>query len=300
MVYFPLQLSPSRLMPDGTDPAHWPGGPFQRRMWAGGEVVFRPGWARAMRVDGRRAVCVESVGARPVLRQDDKVFVEVRRRYGVGERDEANGCGRERMSDEEIARKIVDGDGDGAVIEEVRRLVFLKRRREGQEDKAVVAKRAVKASAIPEFVFPLKPDATLLFHFSALTYNAHAIHLDPDYCRSQEGYKGLLVHGPLSMVLMLSALRGCLARLQSQAQKPRPTAARKSSAPGEEEQPWKTPYIKSLNYRNLAPLYVNEEMRVCLRRTKAEGDGLQWDVWVEGPDGGLAVKGHAVTTDVVQ
>jgi hydroxyacyl-ACP dehydratase HTD2-like protein with hotdog domain len=158
------------------------------------------------------------------------------------------------------------------------------------------------ASATPEFVFPLKPDATLLFHFSALTYNAHAIHLDPDYCRNREGYKGLLVHGPLSMVLMLSALRGCLARLQSQAkvQTPRPAAARKSSStPGEAEQP-SMPYIKSLNYRNLAPLYVNEEMRVCLRRTKAEGDGLQWDVWVEGPDGGLAVKGHAVTTDVVQ
>jgi hypothetical protein len=131
-------------MPDGTDPAHWPGPPFERRMWAGGEVVFRPGWERAMRVDGRRAVCVESVGPQPVLKQD-KVFVEVRRRYGVGERDEANagggGAGRGLMSDEEIARRIVEGGG--AVIEEVRRLVFM-RRHEGQGNKEVVRRRAVK------------------------------------------------------------------------------------------------------------------------------------------------------------
>ncbi|KAK4239984.1 Prephenate dehydratase-domain-containing protein [Achaetomium macrosporum] len=293
MVYFPLQLPPSKLMPDGTDPAHCPGSPFERRMWAGGEVVFHPGWERAMRVDGRRAVCVESVGTQPVLKQD-KVFVEVRRLYGVGERDENNG--RELMRDEEIARKVVEGGG-GAVIEEVRRLVFMRRREGGGETKEVV-RRAVKASATPEFVLSLKPDATLLFHFSALTYNAHAIHLNPDYCRNREGYKGLLVHGPLSMVLMLSALRGCLARFRSQVRTAGPTAAAKSSTP-EEEQPW-MPYIKSLNYRNLAPLYANEDMRVCLRRTKAEGSGLEWDVWVEGPDGGLAVKGHAVTTDVVQ
>lgn len=56
------------------------------------------------------------------------------------------------------------------------------------------------------------------------------------------------------------------------------------------------PYIKSLTYRNLAPLYVNEEMKICLRKPKGEEFGFGWDVWIEGPDGGLAVKGHAVTT----
>lgn len=43
---------------------------------------------------------------------------------------------------------------------------------------------------------------TLLFRFSALTYNAHRIHYDRDYARGEEGYPGLVVHGPLQAVLM--------------------------------------------------------------------------------------------------
>jgi hypothetical protein len=56
------------------------------------------------------------------------------------------------------------------------------------------------------------------------------------------------------------------------------------------------PYIKSFTYSNLAPLYVNEEMKICLGIPAGEDNGFRWDVWIEGPDGGLAVKGHAITT----
>jgi hydroxyacyl-ACP dehydratase HTD2-like protein with hotdog domain len=90
---------------------------------------------------------------------------------------------------------------------------------------------------------------------------------------------------------MLSALRASLAQVLSLA----PSASK--GAAGERQA---MPYVKSLNYRNLAPLYVGEEMKVCLRRGKAEGDELGWDVWIEGPEGGLAVKGRAVTTGVAQ
>lgn len=48
---------------------------------------------------------------------------------------------------------------------------------------------------------------TLLFRFSALTYNAHRIHYDRDYARSVEGYPGLVVHGPLQAMLMAEAIR---------------------------------------------------------------------------------------------
>lgn len=51
----------------------------------------------------------------------------------------------------------------------------------------------------------LHADTTLLFRFSALTYNAHRIHYDRDYCRV-EGYSGLVVHGPLQAVVMAGAL----------------------------------------------------------------------------------------------
>jgi 3-methylfumaryl-CoA hydratase len=45
-------------------------------------------------------------------------------------------------------------------------------------------------------------DETVLFRFSALTFNAHRIHYDIDYCRNEEGYEGLVVHGPLQALLM--------------------------------------------------------------------------------------------------
>ncbi|MBN2907124.1 MAG: MaoC family dehydratase N-terminal domain-containing protein [Rhodobacteraceae bacterium] len=44
---------------------------------------------------------------------------------------------------------------------------------------------------------------TLLFRYSALTFNGHRIHYDRDYCRTVEGYDGLVVHGPLLAQLMM-------------------------------------------------------------------------------------------------
>lgn len=48
-------------------------------------------------------------------------------------------------------------------------------------------------------------DATplLLFRFSAFTFNGHRIHYDPRYA-AEEGYPGLVVHGPLQAALMLN------------------------------------------------------------------------------------------------
>ena len=44
---------------------------------------------------------------------------------------------------------------------------------------------------------------TLLFRYSALTFNGHRIHYDPDYARNVEHYPGLVVHGPLQATLMM-------------------------------------------------------------------------------------------------
>lgn len=55
--------------------------------------------------------------------------------------------------------------------------------------------------------------------------------------------------------------------------------------------------IASLSYRNHAPLYVDEPLTVCLRKS-GKGKLGKWDVWVEGPEGGLAVKGTAVVEAV--
>ncbi|KAG5919597.1 hypothetical protein E4U42_006477, partial [Claviceps africana] len=111
----------------------------------------------------------------------------------------------------------------------------------------------------PTYSHTSTPTPRHLFHFSALSFNAHAIHLDPLYARLTDGHRALLVHGPLTLALMLHALRGAVARF---------------------------------SYRNLAPLYADEPLRVCVR--EASRAGQPWDVWVEGPEGGLAVRGSAV------
>jgi 3-methylfumaryl-CoA hydratase len=60
-----------------------------------------------------------------------------------------------------------------------------------------------------DWVIEISP--TLLFRFSALTYNAHRIHYDRGYATQVEGYPGLLVHGPLQALAMAEAARatGC-------------------------------------------------------------------------------------------
>ena len=54
----------------------------------------------------------------------------------------------------------------------------------------------------------ITPDAPLLFRFSAITFNSHRIHYDRDYATGDEGYPALVVHGPLTaMLLARSATR---------------------------------------------------------------------------------------------
>jgi len=50
---------------------------------------------------------------------------------------------------------------------------------------------------------PFVTDSTLLFRYSALTFNGHRIHYDEPYARNVEGYAGLVVHGPMQALLML-------------------------------------------------------------------------------------------------
>lgn len=45
---------------------------------------------------------------------------------------------------------------------------------------------------------------TLLFRYSALTFNGHRIHYDFPYATEVEGYAGLVVHGPLQATLLFN------------------------------------------------------------------------------------------------
>ncbi|MBV7569520.1 MaoC family dehydratase N-terminal domain-containing protein [Pseudomonas sp. PDM27] len=52
---------------------------------------------------------------------------------------------------------------------------------------------------------PVVPSPTLLFRYSAVTFNGHRIHYDWPYVTDTEGYPGLVVHGPLIATLNLRA-----------------------------------------------------------------------------------------------
>ncbi|WP_270725022.1 FAS1-like dehydratase domain-containing protein [Shimia sp. Alg240-R146] len=90
-------------------------------------------------------------------------------------------------------------------------------------------------------------DSTLLFRYSALTFNGHRIHYDLDYARDVEGYGGLVVHGPLlAQLLMLIAER-------------------------------QLGTLKRFTFRAVSPLMHIETATLCWAR-----DGT---CWVRGPDG---------------
>jgi 3-methylfumaryl-CoA hydratase len=58
-----------------------------------------------------------------------------------------------------------------------------------------------------EWVEELVADPVLLFRFSAVTANAHRIHYDHPYATRIEGYPDLVVHGPLTAVLLAELAR---------------------------------------------------------------------------------------------
>ncbi|KAI9766815.1 MAG: hypothetical protein M1840_006290 [Geoglossum simile] len=259
LVYFAPQIPESLLLPDGTDPLQSPGAPWVRRLWAGGSVKWNSDPARTLRFCGQRAVCIESI-TDVVMKgkgEAEKVFVTIERRMGEVE---------EGAAEEDVRRRL---SGEAAAVVEKRIIAFMRERTAGQAAAAAEAQGKVLKPAphSPTFTHTLHPSVALLFRFSALTFNAHKIHLDTTFCRSKEGHRNLLVHGPLQLVLLLLLLR---------------------KAPGVCDVPDAT--ITEIEYKNLSPLYAEEPLKICGRATSAKG---MYELWAETPAGGYAVKATA-------
>ena len=121
------------------------------------------------------------------------------------------------------------------------------------------------ADPTPEWTETFLPTTVTLFQFSALTYNGHRIHYDHPYVTKQEGYPGLLVHGPLTALLLLDA---------AQRHSPRP--------------------VRQFRYRALAPLFVDQPIALAGQAARADADGgLQEERIVEAlaPSGRVAMRG---------
>ncbi|MGH3294457.1 MAG: FAS1-like dehydratase domain-containing protein [Trebonia sp.] len=164
----------------GTLPA--PPGPGRRRMWAGGRVSTRgPLRCGEPATKRTRVLTVTEKRGRSGHLTFVTVGVQVLQRGTV-------------VVDEE--QDIVYRDAAGPAA--------------GPAGSPAAEAPAVPAPVIPagqgEREIGISP--ALLFRFSALTYNAHRIHYDRDYCRDVEGYPGLLTHGPLQAIAMAEAARG--------------------------------------------------------------------------------------------
>jgi len=280
LVYFPPPNPLSTLLADGTDPQQSPGEPFVRRMWAGGRINFHPNERPSLKMIGIRARCIERISDVTIkgTSGNEKIFVTIERRIT-----------RTFRSDRHLIRSLLNAKLEGPIrykvpkddqcsVIEHRDLVFMRERTpEAAADAANAPSKIVKPPHEPTFSHVLTPTAALLFRFSALTFNAHRIHLDRQYCNEVEGHRNLLVHGPLSLVLMVEVLQRHLYTLGLVEHAGQHTYAKHS--------------LTEIEYRNLAPLYADEQMKVCGRARKK---GV-WDVWIEGRDGGYAVKGTAKT-----
>ena len=101
----------------------------------------------------------------------------------------------------------------------------------------------------------ITPDPVLLFRYSALSYNGHRIHYDREWAR-EEGYRNLVVHGPLTATLLLQAAKDDVAEN----------------------------HVSALSFRGLAPLVCGETIQLC---GSAEGQSVE--LWACGPDSGVAM-----------
>jgi 3-methylfumaryl-CoA hydratase len=197
-----------------------------RRMWAGSRLSF-PGSIRVGDRIVRRstiASVIQKEGASGPL-----VFVGVRHEIGLA--------------------------GEAAAIIDEHDIVY-----RGLEAPAVKAER--RKTEPGAWRHTLRPDPVLLFRYSALTFNGHRIHYDRDYVTGQEGYPGLVVHGPLIATLLMNLLRG--------------------HAPQRR--------VAEFSFRAVSPLFEGNE--VSVNGTPPDAEGMV-KLWAANNEGDLAMSAEA-------
>ncbi|NDW02277.1 MaoC family dehydratase N-terminal domain-containing protein [Salipiger sp. PrR002] len=98
-----------------------------------------------------------------------------------------------------------------------------------------------------------------LFRYSALTFNSHRIHFDFPYTTTEEGYPGLVVHGPLQAMLLAQY-----------------AADLRGRAP------------QRFRFRSLSPVFGGAPL---LLNAQDSGDALE--LWTACPDGPVAMEARA-------
>jgi 3-methylfumaryl-CoA hydratase len=149
--------------------------PLPRRMWAGSRLRFVA--PLSVGAELSRASTIQSVGHKQG-RSGDLIFVTVLHQIY---------CGASML------------------LEEEQDLVYREVSSNNSDFKPAPAPQPTPTAAV-DWTREVRPDPVLLFRYSALTFNSHRIHYDKDYAMRQEGYEGLVVHGPLTATLLLELL----------------------------------------------------------------------------------------------
>ena len=174
-IYFLPDAPQSKVAPDG----HAQTGDFMppialpRRMFAGTEVDFHaplPLGAEA-RLEAEVTDVQEKTGKTGAL-----AFVTVRRRIFAG---------------------------STLALEERQSIVY----RAAGGRTAAPEPRPLPAPPAGAWTREIRADPVLLFRYSALTFIGHRIHYDRPYATEEEGYPGLIVHGPLLATLLIELVR---------------------------------------------------------------------------------------------
>ncbi|MBU9607909.1 FAS1-like dehydratase domain-containing protein [Burkholderia multivorans] len=198
-----------------------------RRMWAGGRLQF----LRPLAVDTpiQRRSTIANVQSKSG-RSGQLVFVTVLHEIG---------------------------DAHGVAIREEQDIVY----RDAPPPAAAgtPAPAAQPAPTDEQYSRIVTPDPVLLMRFSALTFNGHRIHYDRPYAMEEEGYPGLVVHGPLIAMLLMEELR--------------------------RRHPGKT--IRAFDFKAVSPLFDTAPFTV---NGKLEGHTAR--VWARGPQGQLAMQAN--------
>ncbi|WP_022729946.1 FAS1-like dehydratase domain-containing protein [Fodinicurvata sediminis] len=232
--YFWDIAAQSELGPDG-HPARGgflPPVDLPRRMWAGGRLK----WPGDLMVGGmaHRESTITSVQEKSG-RSGRLVFVTV--------------------------RHVISGDA-GPAIEEEHDIVY----REAPGKQEASPKPPAPPESPVRWQRRVETDATRLFRYSALTFNGHRIHYDHPYVTQDEGYPGLVVHGPMMATLMVELLR--------------------HSAPQRR--------VTGLDFRARSPVFAPASLGVFAADAEAAGaETERLETWVTGDAGALAMSGLA-------
>lgn len=211
--------------------------PLPRRMWAGGQLEFIKPIHLADTLT--RTSTIQSVNHKQG-KSGDLVFVTVEHRYD---------------------------NKHGTCLREVHDIVY--RTVANSTDKSVAPVPAAmlideSAHAQPLWMGEITPDETLLFRYSALTFNAHRIHYDRTYATDVEAYPGLVIHGPLIATLLVDLLR------------------RHTDKP-----------LKRFTFKAVRPAFECADQRRLQVNAQMLSDGKRCRLWAQDHEGWLTMQADA-------